>query len=174
MYDVMDIIQNIENIYESNNAFSVLKDFERVLDELDIYVYDNWEVGELVKGPDIKRHWVSCSFMWPKDKMPNREGAKRLLDYDCRVHYQKTYLVEPRKIREPGDMRPGTKKGKLDRKPVWVVHIKMPSNLIADTYNAYIDQITQQPDTSINIEEPAMEAPVEPDLGGEMPQEGGL
>ena len=26
---------------------TVLKDFERVLDELDLYVYKNWEDGEL-------------------------------------------------------------------------------------------------------------------------------
>lgn len=175
MYDVMDIIQNIENIYESNNAFSILKDFERVLDELDIYVYENWEDGELVKGPIIKRHWVSCSFMWPKNKKPDPEGAKRLLDYDCRVKYQKTYLIEPRKIKEPDDMRPGTKKGKLDKKPVWIVHISMPSNLIKDTYDAYIDQIMQQPDTTVNMEEPNMDVQMPPEQDmGEMPEQGGL
>ena len=41
MQDVMDIVKNVEGIYESDTAFSVLKDFERVLDELDLYVYDN-------------------------------------------------------------------------------------------------------------------------------------
>ena len=45
MQDVMDIVKNIDNIYNSDTAFSVLKDFERVLDELDIYVYENWEDG---------------------------------------------------------------------------------------------------------------------------------
>jgi hypothetical protein len=34
-------------MYESNTAFGVLKDFERVLDEFDLYVYANWEDGEL-------------------------------------------------------------------------------------------------------------------------------
>ena len=41
MQDVLDIIKNIENIYDSNTSLAVLKDFERVLDELDIYVYAN-------------------------------------------------------------------------------------------------------------------------------------
>lgn len=175
MYDVMDIIQNIENIYESNNAFSVLKDFERVIDELDIYVFDNWEDGELIKGPIIKKHWVTCSFMWPKNKKPDPTGAKRLLDYDCVVKYQKSYLVEPRKIRKPGDIRPGTKKGKLDRSPVWIVHIKMPKSLIKDTYNAYMDQMLEEPEIENNIPAPTPE-PINDLAGTEMSpdEQGGL
>ena len=42
-------------------VFPVLKDYERVLDELGLYVYDNWEDGELVEGPIIGRHFVQCS-----------------------------------------------------------------------------------------------------------------
>ena len=37
MKDVLEVIQNIQGIYESDTAFTVLKDFERVLDELDLY-----------------------------------------------------------------------------------------------------------------------------------------
>ena len=41
MQDVYDI-KNVEQIYESNTSFQILKDSERVLDELDLYVYENW------------------------------------------------------------------------------------------------------------------------------------
>ena len=135
MRDVLDIITNIESIYESDTALSVLKDFERVLDELDLYVYANWEDGELVEGPKIERHWVAASFMWPKDKMPDPAGGKRLLDYDCLVKMGKSYIIKPRKIRKPGDIRPGTKKGKLDRHAIWIVEIQMPKKLMADIYS---------------------------------------
>jgi len=137
MQDVLDIIKNIENIYDSNTGFEVLKDFERVLDELDIYVYANWADGELADGPVIERHWVTCTFMWPRNKMPDPMGGKRLLDYDCKVRYKKTDLVKPRKIRKPDDIRPGTKKGKLDLNPIWLVEIQMPKSLIADIYSGY-------------------------------------
>ena len=110
MQDIYDIVKNVEGIYESDTGFQILKDFERVLDELDIYVYDNWEDGELAEGPNIDRHWVTCKFMWPRSKMPDPMGGKRLLDYDCKVNYQKTTLIKPRKIRKPDDIRPGTKK----------------------------------------------------------------
>ena len=97
MHDVMDIVKNVEGIYESDTAFSILKDFERVLDELDLYVYENWEDGELVSGPNIERHWVSCEFMWPMDKMPDPMGGKRLLDYDCKVSYKKRSYTKTKK-----------------------------------------------------------------------------
>ncbi len=139
MQDIYDVIDNINNIYDSNSAFEVLKDFERVVDELDVYVYKNWNKGELVSGPKITRHWVSCSFMWPLAQMPDPMGGKRLLDYDCKVRMGKDYIIKPRKIRKPDDIRPGTKKGKLDKHAIWLVQIDMPKKLIQDIYSGYDD-----------------------------------
>jgi len=170
MYDILDIIENIENIYESNTAFGVLKDFERVLDELDIYVYDNWEHGEIAMGPKIERHWVTCSFMWPKDKMPDPQGGKRLLDYDCKVKYIKSNLIKPRKIREPDDIRPGTKKGKLDRHPIWIVEIQMPIKLIADIYSGYVENFVVEPAQEANISTEEQPADAVADTGMEAAQ----
>jgi len=143
MQDSLDIIKNIDNLYNSDTAFTVLKDFERVIDELDIYVYENWEDGELAVGPKIDRHWITCSFVWEKDKMPDPMGAKRLTDYDCKVKYKKDSVLVPRKIEKPEDFRPGTKKGKLDRKPVWLVEIQMPISLIGDMYSGTKEAMAQ-------------------------------
>lgn len=145
--DTLDVIKNLNSIYESDRAFAILKDFERVLDEMGIYVYENWEEGELVEGPIIKRHWVGCSFMWPKNNMPDPEGAKRLLDYDCKIRYKDTHIVRAREIKKPDDIRPGTRKGKLDKIPVWVVDIRMPKQLIVDVYGGsvgYDDDPTEE------------------------------
>lgn len=78
--------------------------------------------------------------MWPRDKMPDPSGGKRLLDYDCKITYEKTHLVKPRKIRTPDDIRPGTQKGKLDRHPIWLVEIMMPKALIVDIFTGYQEQ----------------------------------
>ena len=169
MQDVLDIIKNVESIYDSNTSFQVLKDFERVLDELDVYVYANWKDGEIAEGPSIERHWVTCSFMWDADKMPDPMGGKRLLDYDCKVKYKKSHLIEPRKIETPDDIRPGTKKGKLDRNPIWIVEIQMPKKLIADIYTGYIEDAfidpTQSPAPTANPDaQPAEDVADAPDL----------
>lgn len=135
--DIKDIIQNIEQIYGSNNSLTLLKDFERVLDELDIYVFDNWFDGELVEGPKESRYWVQCTFMWPKKSMPEPMGGKRLVDYGCKVEFAESKMSVVRKIKTPDDIRPGTRKGKIDTKDIWMVRISMPKKLMTDINRGY-------------------------------------
>ena len=137
MQDIKDIIKAVENVYDNDTAFTILKDFERVLDHLDLYVYDNWEKGELVSGPEITRHFITCSFMWPREEMPDPMGGKRLTDYGCKVFFKKDVYIYPRKVLKQDDFRPGTKKGKLDQMPVWIVQIRMPKELIRTIYSGY-------------------------------------
>jgi hypothetical protein len=132
MHDVLDIIRNVQSLYAVGPTLTILKDFERVLDELDVYVFQNWEDGELLSGPVDSRHFVTCSFMWPADKMPDPSGGKRLLDRGCKVTYAKDELLKPREIKSPEDYRPGTTKGKIDAHDIWVVEIKMPKELIGN------------------------------------------
>lgn len=143
MRDIKDVIENIQQLYSNNSSLSTLKDFERVLDEMDMYVYKNWRDGELAEGPIVDRHWITASFMWPRANMPDPMAAKRLLDYGCKIKYEKTHLLEPRKIKGPDDFRPGTKKGKLDRKPVWLVEIMMPKKLVEDTFDGYMTKMRE-------------------------------
>ena len=148
-HDILDVIRNIQELYENNSSLAVLKDFERVLDEMDMYVYENWEDGELAYGPKVDRHWITAGFMWPKDKMPNPIAAKRLTELGCKVLYQKSHLVEPRKIKTESDLRPGTKKGKLDRNPIWIVEIQMPKTVAFDIYRGYMDKLKNENQSSI-------------------------
>lgn len=144
MRDILDIIENIDTIYNSNSSLAILKDYERVFDELDLYVFENWRDGEIVQGPKVERHWVTCSFMWPRDKMPNPEAAKRLNEYGCQVKYIKETLLEPRKIRDPADIRPNSKKGKMDEHPIWVVEIMMPKKLMLEVFRGYHAQMMDE------------------------------
>jgi hypothetical protein len=137
--DIKDIIQNIEQIYGSNNALNMLKDFERVLDELDVYVYDNWIDGELVSGPKESRYFVECTFMWPKEQMPEPKGGLVLIDYGCKVQFAESKIAKVRKIRKPEDIRPGTRKGKIDLEDIWMVKINMPKKLMHDINRGYTE-----------------------------------
>ena len=130
--DYWQVADNIKNIYMSDGSLSTLLDFERVLDELDIYAFRNWEIGELVQGPTIGKYRVSAIFMWPANLMPDPRGGKRLLPFDCEVAYKKKKIKVPRKISDPSDYRPGTKKAKLDEHEVWLVEITMPKSLMSD------------------------------------------
>jgi hypothetical protein len=141
MRDILEVIKNIDDLYENNTSMAILKDFERVLDEMDMYVYENWQDGELASGPFVDRHWITASFMWPKNKMPDPTAGKRLMELGCRVRYEKTNLIEPRKIKTAEDFRPGTKKGKLEHKPIWIVEIQMPKKIAFDIYRGYMDRM---------------------------------
>ena len=132
MHDVLDIIRNVQSLYAIGPTLGILKDYERVMDELDLYVFENWHEGELLEGPKDSRHFVTCSFMWPQDKMPDPSGGKRLLDRGCKVYFRKDELLKPRQIKSPEDYRPGTTKGRIDAHPIWIVEIKMPKELIGN------------------------------------------
>lgn len=134
MKDIVELIKNLQTISVDNSTFNIVKDFERVLDELDIYVYENWEEGELLSGPHVDRYFVTCQFMWKRNQMPNPDGGKILHDYGCKVKYQKSHIMIPRKVRDPSDFRPGTKKGKIDLHPIWIVTISMPKTLMQNIF----------------------------------------
>ena len=164
MYDILDVIKNIDDIYANNTSLAILKDFERVLDEMDMYVYENWEDGELAYGPQVDRHWITAGFMWPREKMPNPIAAKRLIDLGCKVKYETSHIIEPRRIKSEDDIRPGTKKGKLDRHPVWIVEIQMPKKVAFDIYRGYMDKLKNE-NGETNIEPTTPAAPAAPAAG---------
>jgi hypothetical protein len=130
--DYWQVAQNIQDIYLSEGSLLTLLDFERVLDELDLYAFKNWQIGELVQGPDIGKYRVTCIFMWPEKLMPDPRGGRRLLPFDCEVKYKKTNMRVPVKIVDPSDYRPGTHKAKIMEKKVWLVEITMPKALMSD------------------------------------------
>jgi len=140
------VADNIKNIYMSEGSLLSLLDFERVLDELDIYAFKNWILGELVQGPTIGKYKVGCIFMWPEKLMPDPRGARRLLPFDCEVKYMKKNMKIPIKIEDPDDFIPGTHKARLIDKKVWLVEIVMPKTLMSDIRTGSIEMEGEQID----------------------------
>lgn len=144
--DYWQVSDNIRDIYMSEGSLTTLLDFERVLDEVDIYAFKNWEIGELVAGPDIGKYRVTCTFMWPEKLMPDPRGGRRLLPFDCEVNFMKKDMKIPVKITDPSDYKAGTKKAKLITKPVWLVEIVMPKALMNDIRTGSIEMEDQDID----------------------------
>ena len=129
---ISDVIQNTKEIFMTDSSLNTLLDFERVLDELDLYVFKHWKEGELVQGPQYEKYFVTCTFMWPAKRMPDPRGGERLLSYDCEVYYSKDMLSYPVKVKDPDDFEAGTKMPKLKKVPVWLVKIVMPKKLMQE------------------------------------------
>lgn len=136
---IADIIENTKEIYLTDSSLNTLLDFERVIDELDIYVFDNWKKGELVQGPHYEKYFVTCVFMWPYKMMPDPRGGERLLEYGCEVFYKKDTLEVPQKIESPDDYDDGTKMPKMKQVPVWLVEIVMPKRLMQEIHRGSLE-----------------------------------
>jgi len=136
---IHDVIENTKEIFMTDSSLNSLLDFERVLDELDIYVFAHWKEGELVEGPVYEKYFVTCTFMWPYKLMPDPRGGERLLEYDCEVYYSKDTLEYPVKVKNPDDFEPGTKMPKMKKAPIWLVKIVMPKKLMQEIQQGSLD-----------------------------------
>ena len=127
-----DVIENTKAIYMTDSSLNTLLDFERIIDELDIYTFDHWKAGELVAGPKYEKYFVTCTFMWPYKHKPDTRGARRLADYGCVVKYKKDVLEYPVKVKKPSDFAASTKMPKMGKIPVWLVTVTVPKKLMQD------------------------------------------
>jgi len=147
--DYVSIIDTVKGIFTSDGSMAVLLDYERVLDEADLYAFRNWELGELVQGPDVRRYSVACVFMWPYKLMPNPKGARRLVAIGCKVKFAKSEVKVPVEVTEYDDYIPGTRYPKSKPKKVWFVYIEIPKSLLDDIKEGTIDLAGQ----NIDLEE---------------------
>ena len=180
--DFVSIVDTIKNVYMSDGSMSTLLDYERVLDEADVYAFKNWKHGELVQGPNVGRYACKCVFMWPYKLMPDPRAALRLVNIGCRVTYGKGEVEVPVEVKDYDDFNPGTRYPKMHKRKVWFVEVVVPVDLMDDIKEGTIDLADQTIDLSEiddaynedldNIEQ--TEAQQGADAGmGEMPAQGG-
>jgi hypothetical protein len=146
--DFVSIVDTIKGVYMSDGAMSTLLDFERVMDEADIYAFKNWIVGELVDGPVVGRYNCKCVFMWPYKLMPNPKGALRLANIGCKVTYGKGEIKVPVEVKDYEDFVPGTRYPKMAKRKVWFVEIVIPFELMDDIKEGSIDLADETIDLS--------------------------
>lgn len=137
--NIKEILNNIKSIYMTDSSLETLLDYERVLDEMDLYSYRNWKLGELVEGPIYEKYFVTCKWMFPYRKMPDPRGAMRLLNYGCEVFYEENTFEFPIDVKSPDDFKPGTKVPRLVSKPIWIVSIVMPKKLMSEIQQGSIE-----------------------------------
>jgi hypothetical protein len=181
--DFVSIVDTIKNVYMSDGSMSTLLDYERVLDEADVYAFKNWKHGELVQGPNVGRYSCKCVFMWPYKLMPDPRAALRLINIGCRVTFGKGEIKVPVEVKDYEDFVPGTRYPKMHKRKVWFVEVVVPVDLMDDIKEGTIDLADQTIDLSEiddaynedldNIEQ--TEAQQGADAGmGEMPAQGGM
>lgn len=71
--------------------------------------------------------------------MPDPRGGERLLDYNARITYKKDTLSYPVEVKSYDDFKPGTKVPKLAKKPIWIVTITLPKQLMKDIHQGSLE-----------------------------------
>lgn len=165
--DFVSIVSTVKGIMTSDGSMSTLLDFERVLDEADLYAFRNWISGELVQGPMSGRYTVKCTFMWPYKLMPDPSGAKRLASIGCNIRFAKSKIKVPVEVLDYDDFVQGTRYPKMTEKPVWFVEIEIPKDLMNEIKEGSIDLADQ----TIDLED--IDEAYEDDLDKENTQQEG-
>jgi len=136
--DLDSIKKTLVSISKGNNLLDTLLEFERTLDNAEIFAYKNWILGELVEGPIISRYWYKTVWMYPYAMMPDPDAGLRLTKLGAKVNFRKGVFNKPVKVHGPEDWaNPETKKAKMAEHPVWLVTIDMPLKYI----NHGLDQL---------------------------------
>ena len=142
MTDLESIKKTLVNISKGNDILSMLIEFERTLDNAEIFAYKNWILGELVEGPIISRYWFKVVLMYPYEMMPDPNAGLRLTKLDAKVNFRKGIFKKPVKVKGPQDWAdPQSKKAKMAEHDVWLVTINLPLK--------YINRGLEQLDTVI-------------------------
>ena len=167
MIDIDTIYTTLDDVYGSENVLDILVEFERIFDQLDIYVFKNWIKGEIVEGPSIDRYWITVTLMYPYKMMPDPEGALRLIDRGCKVWFGQDTLQHVAKIKGPESYErdeDGHLEPKLIKSPVWTVKVTMPRHFVdeiqtnkveAGNTTIDMDEVTSAYDENLNDDEVA-------------------
>ena len=131
MTDLESIKQTLVGISKGENVLHTLMEFERTLDNAEVFAYKNWIVGELVEGPDMGRYFYRTVWMYPQSMMPDPDGGLRLTKLGANVSFKKSVFKKPVKVNGPQDwVDTEQKRAKLGQHPVWLVTIDMPIKYI--------------------------------------------
>jgi hypothetical protein len=134
MIDINDIAATISGVKSNRNTLSLLLEFQGVLDDLNVFAYENWIKGEVIKGPIISKYWIEVFLMYAEQDMPDPEASDRLTKHGCYVFYQRDTLTSNVKVKKVDTSKAGKKVPKTQEMTVFVVKVVMPRHLLTD-YN---------------------------------------
>lgn len=150
--DLDSIKTTLVNISKGNNILDMLLEFERTLDNAEIFSYKNWILGELVEGPDISRYFFKTVWMFPYSMMPDPNAGLRLTKLGAKVSFKKGIFKKPVKVEGPQDwVDPENKRAKMAEHEIWLVTIDLPIKYI-DRGLAQAEDIIQRDLDSTNAE----------------------
>lgn len=143
----------IKKLTSKDDLLSVMLDIESYLDNANLYTFDNWFGGELVDGPIVKKYWIEITLKYPYKKMPDPRGGLRLTPHGTKVDYRKAYELVPQPIENPGDYEPGTRKPKMKKEPIWLIHMRIPRRFVDALDQEMLDIYAEEVEDEEKVED---------------------
>jgi hypothetical protein len=138
----------VNKLVKKPDLVDIMIDIEDYLDTSSLYVFDNWIKGVLVGGPIVKKYWIEVAFKYDYHDMPDPEGGLRLTPHGTKIAYKKAHELVPKEIESPDDYEPGTHKPRMEKKPVWLVYMKIPRRFVEAVNQDMLDQYDDEADNS--------------------------
>lgn len=135
------------------NLIDIMVDVEDYLDNSNLYVFDNWLKGVLVRGPVVKKYWIEITLKYEHKEMPDPEGGLRLTPHGTRVQFEKAQELRPEPIRDPSDYEPGTHKPRMKPHDVWLVHMCIPRRFVEAVNQDLLDQYDDEAEDAETAED---------------------
>lgn len=178
--DLESIKKTLVNVSKGNSILDTLLEFERTLDNAEIFAYKNWILGELVEGPEIGRYWYKTVWMYPYAMMPDPNAGLRLTKLGAKVNFRKGIFKKPVKVRGPEDwVDPESKRAKMVEHEIWLVTIELPIKYINrglddidDIIRKDIQDTNEELADAFEEDAPSGDAEQGEDLGGDMEEMG--
>ena len=143
-----DVIDNLRDIDKNGTLLDILLEFEKKLDEVGMYAYKNWILGEVCEGPHLSRYWLHLKLMYPYKKMPDPRAGLRLEKIGCEIKFEKAILKTPIVPKGPEDLNDDGEP-KLKSDDIWLIDIWMPRKFVDE----FSDDKIKVGDDDIDIEE---------------------
>lgn len=170
MTDLESIKRTLTNVSKGNSILDTLMEFERTLDNAEIFAYKNWILGELVEGPEIGRYWYKTVWMYPYAMMPDPNAGLRLTKLGAKVNFRKGIFKKPVKVRGPQDwVDPESKRAKMVEHDIWLVTIELPMKYINRGLEDIDDTMRKDiQNTNVELADAFEEDIDQEDMGAEM------
>jgi hypothetical protein len=138
----------VARLTSKTDLVDVMIDLEDYLDNSSLYAFDNWIKGVMVQGPTVKKYWIEFTLKYDYEKMPDPSGALRLTIHGTKVTYQKAHERIPLPINSPADYLPGTRRPRMKKVPIWLVHFKIPRRFVEALDQELLDTYSDEMDDS--------------------------
>lgn len=148
-----DAAEIVKTLNKEEDILNIMIDVEDYLDDSNLYVWDNWIKGTLVKGPVVRKYWVDITLKYDYKDMPDPTGGLRLVNHGTRIKFERALELVPLPIKSPSDYQPGTKKPRMKKEKIWLVHMSIPRRFINNVHQDMLDQYDLEADDSENAED---------------------